>query len=287
MAFPFHSDGSDLVGLFCLDAGASGGASLVANAVSIHNELVRTAPRPGRRALRALRLRHARRGEAGHQALVPDAGVHAEGPTASSRATSGPTSSRPAATPTRRRRRRRRVRRWTVSTPCAPIPRSTCRCSFGPGDMQFVNNYHVLHARDAYTDDRPNGQGAPPEAPLARDARAHRRRQARGVPARRHHRHVVGGRPPRGGRARLSRRSHGRRPSAPPTSSPSTVRASRSSRRTRGTSAPPSCLSRSASRPCARRAAERPRPSGVSTDRWTARRPWPARARSRRPSTSP
>ncbi len=42
--FPFHSDGSDLVGLFCLDAGASGGASLVANAVSIHNELVRTAP---------------------------------------------------------------------------------------------------------------------------------------------------------------------------------------------------------------------------------------------------
>ena len=24
--------------------------------------------------------------------------------------------------------------------------------------MQFVNNYHVLHARDAYTDDRPNGQ---------------------------------------------------------------------------------------------------------------------------------
>ncbi|MET0160980.1 MAG: TauD/TfdA family dioxygenase, partial [Acidimicrobiales bacterium] len=42
--FPFHSDGSDLVGLFCLDAGASGGASLVANVVSIHNELVRTAP---------------------------------------------------------------------------------------------------------------------------------------------------------------------------------------------------------------------------------------------------
>jgi alpha-ketoglutarate-dependent taurine dioxygenase len=23
-----------------------------------------------------------------------------------------------------------------------------------PGDMQFVNNYHVLHARDAYEDDR-------------------------------------------------------------------------------------------------------------------------------------
>jgi hypothetical protein len=23
-----------------------------------------------------------------------------------------------------------------------------------PGDMQFVNNYHVLHGRDAYEDDR-------------------------------------------------------------------------------------------------------------------------------------
>ena len=44
IAFPFHSDGSDLVGLFCLDAGASGGASVVANVVTIHNELARTEP---------------------------------------------------------------------------------------------------------------------------------------------------------------------------------------------------------------------------------------------------
>jgi alpha-ketoglutarate-dependent taurine dioxygenase len=26
-----------------------------------------------------------------------------------------------------------------------------------PGDMQFVNNYHVLHARTAYEDDREAG----------------------------------------------------------------------------------------------------------------------------------
>ena len=44
VAFPFHSDGSDLVGLFCLNPGASGGESLVANAVAIHNELARTEP---------------------------------------------------------------------------------------------------------------------------------------------------------------------------------------------------------------------------------------------------
>ncbi len=27
-----------------------------------------------------------------------------------------------------------------------------------PGDIQFVNNYHVLHARTAYEDDRATGQ---------------------------------------------------------------------------------------------------------------------------------
>ena len=27
-----------------------------------------------------------------------------------------------------------------------------------PGDMQFVNNYHVLHARTAYEDDRETGE---------------------------------------------------------------------------------------------------------------------------------
>jgi len=27
-----------------------------------------------------------------------------------------------------------------------------------PGDVQFVNNYHVLHARSAYTDDREHGR---------------------------------------------------------------------------------------------------------------------------------
>ena len=29
---------------------------------------------------------------------------------------------------------------------------------FEPGDMQFVNNYHVLHARTAYEDDRAAGR---------------------------------------------------------------------------------------------------------------------------------
>ena len=44
VAFPYHSDGSDLVGLLCLQKAGSGGISTVANAVTIHNDLVREAP---------------------------------------------------------------------------------------------------------------------------------------------------------------------------------------------------------------------------------------------------
>jgi hypothetical protein len=29
---------------------------------------------------------------------------------------------------------------------------------FQPGDMQFINNYHVLHGRSAYVDDRAAGK---------------------------------------------------------------------------------------------------------------------------------
>ena len=40
----YHCDGSDLVGLMCLQTGVSGGLSAVANSVSLHNALVRERP---------------------------------------------------------------------------------------------------------------------------------------------------------------------------------------------------------------------------------------------------
>ena len=68
-AFPFHSDGSDLVGLFCLDAGASGGASLVANAVDDPQRARAHRARARGRALRAVPVRLPRR--AGARARRP------------------------------------------------------------------------------------------------------------------------------------------------------------------------------------------------------------------------
>src|SRR6478672_4422528 len=40
----FHCDGSDLVGLMCLQTGISGGLSAVCNSVALHNRLVRERP---------------------------------------------------------------------------------------------------------------------------------------------------------------------------------------------------------------------------------------------------
>jgi alpha-ketoglutarate-dependent taurine dioxygenase len=37
-------------------------------------------------------------------------------------------------------------------------PRFHVSMDLEPGDMQFINNYHVLHARSAYADDRPGGR---------------------------------------------------------------------------------------------------------------------------------
>ena len=44
IALDYHTDGSDLVGLLCLRTARTGGLSCVANAVAIHNQLVRECP---------------------------------------------------------------------------------------------------------------------------------------------------------------------------------------------------------------------------------------------------
>ena len=44
IALDYHTDGSDLVGLLCLRTARTGGLSCVANAVAIHNQLVRESP---------------------------------------------------------------------------------------------------------------------------------------------------------------------------------------------------------------------------------------------------
>jgi Taurine catabolism dioxygenase TauD, TfdA family len=157
VAFPFHSDGSDLVGLFCLDPGANGGASRVANAVAIHNELIRTTPdlaaelyapfaydfrgeqAPGGRPWYTMPV-FSRRGDRLFvryiRPYIEAARRHTDAPQPSPRA---------------------RAAMDRLDAMCADESFHVSMM-LQPGDMQFVNNYHVLHARDAYEDQRAEGK---------------------------------------------------------------------------------------------------------------------------------
>jgi hypothetical protein len=155
--FPFHSDGSDLVGLCCLDPGVSGGASLVANAVTIHNDLVAADPEaaaalydsfaydfrgeqvPGHRPWYEMPVFTERKGRLFVRYIRPyirAAARHADAPRPSEPATRAMDA---------------------VDAMCAD-PAYHLSMDLEPGDMQFVDNYHVLHARRAYVDDRAAGK---------------------------------------------------------------------------------------------------------------------------------
>lgn len=155
--FPYHSDGSDLVGLLCLERAKEGGLSTVCNAVAIHNELVRTAPE----LVAAL-----------YEPQPYDfRGEHAEG--------SPGWYTTPVFTRWNERLFVRYIRPYILAsqrhadapriTPLAEEamqrvddmtrdPEYSVFMEFEPGDMQFIDNYHVLHGRTAYVDDRASGR---------------------------------------------------------------------------------------------------------------------------------
>lgn len=62
-ALPFHSDGAAIVGLFCLETAAEGGLSVLASAGAVHNALL--AQRPDLYEVYLKGFRHHRRGEHG------------------------------------------------------------------------------------------------------------------------------------------------------------------------------------------------------------------------------
>ncbi len=157
----FHSDGSDLVGLLCLDAGVSGGESLVANALFAHNELVRTAPDLAAELYAPLPydFRGEQRPGASPYYVVPTFSRHAG--------------------LDRERLFIRYIRPFIEASqrhPDAPrltprqraamdaydeligAPENRVEMLLQPGEMQFVNNYHVLHGRRRYVDDVESGR---------------------------------------------------------------------------------------------------------------------------------
>ncbi len=156
VALPLHSDGSDLVGLMCLTDGLSGGASIVANAVTVHNRLVVERPvlaatlygdfpydfrgeqAPGAPPFYVLPVFTEWEGRLFIRCIPPYITSSQRHPEA------------PRLTDAQREA-------LEVFVAMANDPANQVHMQLAPGDLQFINNYHVLHGRMAYEDDRPSG----------------------------------------------------------------------------------------------------------------------------------
>ena len=157
VALPFHCDGSDLVGLMCLENGRAGGLSAVSNSVRIHNRLVREQPTLAAALYETIpydaRGEHRDGGEPYYSIPVfTECGdrlfVRCIPPYiwASQRHADAP--------------RITDVQRDALRTveEMAKEPDNQVLMELLPGDIQFINNYHVLHGRTAYEDDRDGGR---------------------------------------------------------------------------------------------------------------------------------
>lgn len=153
----FHCDGSDLVGLMCLQTGASGGLSAVANSVAIHNAMVREVPdlaaelynpqpydyrgeqAPGGQPFYMIPVFTSWHGRLFVRAIpqyILASQRHPEAPRLTDKA--------------------RAALAWLDDA--AESGRWNVIIDFTPGDIQFINNFHVMHGRTAYVDDRATGQ---------------------------------------------------------------------------------------------------------------------------------
>jgi len=153
----YHSDAADLVGLLCLCPAATGGLSTVANAVTIHNELVNSHPELAAELYLPQPFDYRGEEEPGTPGWYPmpvftewnerlfvrfirpyilEAERHPGAPKVTQAAKDG----------------------LALIESMAETGRYSVFMPFEAGDMQFVNNYHVLHARHAYTDRRDEGK---------------------------------------------------------------------------------------------------------------------------------
>lgn len=156
VALEYHCDGSDLVGLLCLGVASSGGLSAVANSVSLHNELVRRRPELAAELYKPqpydFRGEHAPGARAwysmpvftrwGDRLFVRLIGAYI---LASQRHADAPRLTATA----------REALAWMRDE--AQSGRYSVLMDFRAGDIQFINNYHVLHGRTSYVDDPSTG----------------------------------------------------------------------------------------------------------------------------------
>lgn len=156
VALDYHCDGADLVGLLCLRTAKSGGLSCVANAVAIHNRMVREEPELA--AALYEDLPYDARGEqkAGGRPYYTLPGFTEHAGRLFVRAIPGyiAASQRHPDAPRLTEAQKAALKRLVA---LANDPDMNVYMDLRPGQMQFINNFHVLHGRTAYEDDPANG----------------------------------------------------------------------------------------------------------------------------------
>ena len=141
----------------CIDDGVSGGESLVANALYAHNELVRTEPELA--AALYDDLPYDFRGEQREGGtpfyFVPAFTRHRDRLFVRYIRPYIEASQRHESAPRLTTLQREAMDAYDV---LINDPDNRVEMALRPGEMQFVNNYHVLHARRGYVDDRAAGK---------------------------------------------------------------------------------------------------------------------------------
>jgi alpha-ketoglutarate-dependent taurine dioxygenase len=147
----FHTDGSDFAGLFCLETAAAGGQSVLVSATSVYNTLL--AERPDLLAVLERGFYHHRRGEEARgeppvtRARIPVFQVH-EGLVHCCYNRNPPEWLEAAGL----RYEPAEVEALDYLDSVLARPELQLQMELRPGDMQFVNNYNILHGRTGYRD---------------------------------------------------------------------------------------------------------------------------------------
>jgi hypothetical protein len=151
----FHTDRTDVVGLLCAGQAESGGLSKVASTVAVHNEILRRRPdllevlyRPYPRS----RLGEEKGGE-GMFYMLPVFGLRDERFTSHYSRTYIEAAQKMPEVP------RLTSQQLEAIDLLAEVADALCyRMRLEPGDMQFLNNHVIYHARDAFADDAAAGR---------------------------------------------------------------------------------------------------------------------------------
>ena len=149
----WHTDRTDVVGLLSVNTPVHGGASRVASAVAIHDEMIRR--RPDLAAVLYQDLVRSRLGEEAGGAettyALPVFSVK-----------DGKFATHYSRTYVEAAQKLPNVKRltdkqWEALDLLASLADELCYdMTFAPGDMQFLNNHVIYHARDAFEDDHEN-----------------------------------------------------------------------------------------------------------------------------------